>query len=63
MGKQEGVHLGADNSVRNRHSYLTTRTPEGTYEIRDGWAYLQGMWFADKSKVTWMMRVVGRSSE
>ncbi|MFC1893297.1 response regulator [Chloroflexota bacterium] len=63
MGKQEGVQLGADNSVRNRHSNLTTRTPEGTYEVRDGWAYLQGMWFADKDKVNWMIRVVGRSLE
>jgi len=63
MGKQEGVQLGADNSARNRHSNLTTRTPEGTYEIRDGWAYLQGMWFADKSKVNWMIRVVGQRLE
>ncbi|MFC2059813.1 response regulator [Chloroflexota bacterium] len=63
MGKQEGVQLSADNSVRNKHSNLTIRTPEGTYEIRDGWAYLQGMWFADKSKVNWMIRVVGKSIE
>jgi hypothetical protein len=63
MGKQEGLQLGADNSVRNRHSYLTTLTPERTYEIRDDWAYLQGMWFADKNKVNWMIRVVGRSVE
>jgi len=63
MGKQEGLQLGADNSIRNRHSYLTTRAPEGTYEIRDDWAYLQGMWFADKNKVNWMIRVIGRSVE
>ena len=63
MGKLEGVHIGADNSVRNRHSNLTILTPERTYKIRDGWTYLQGMWFADKSKVNWMIRVIGRSLE
>lgn len=62
QGGQDGVQLGADNSTRNRHSSLTTLTSEGTYKIRDGWGnYMQSMWFADKNKVTWMIRVVGGS--
>ena len=61
-GGQDGVQLGADNSIRNRHSSLTTLTSEGTYKIRDGWGtYMQNMWIADKNKVTWMIRVVGGS--
>jgi|GEM_PF-220485 len=62
MGGQDGVQLGADNSTRNKHSSLTVLTSEGTYKIRDGWGnYMQSMWFADKNKVTWMIRVVGGS--
>ena len=63
MGRQEGVQLGADDSTKNKQSNLTILTPEQTFKIRDDWPYIQGMWFSDKNKVNWMIRVVGRSIE
>ena len=59
--KQQGVHIGADDSVKNKHSNLTAPVAEEVYEIRETWPYPKNMWFADKSKVNWMIRVVGRS--
>jgi len=61
--KQEGVHIGADDSVKNKHSNLTASVTEGVYEIRDSWPYPRNMWFADKSKVNWMIRVIGQGPE
>ena len=62
-GKLEGVQLGNDDSARSEQSDLTILTPEGIFKIRDTWPYPSNMWFADKSKVNWMIRVIGRSLE
>ncbi|MFC2018868.1 hypothetical protein ACFLU4_02785 [Chloroflexota bacterium] len=62
-GKEQGVHLGADNSVTNEHSTLTFLTEERTSQIRDGWPYQLDPWFSDKSNVNWMIRVVGQGHE
>ena len=62
-GKLEGVQLGNDDSARSGQSNLTILTPEGIFKIRDTWPYPSNMWFADKSKVNWMIRVIGRSLE
>ncbi|MFC1981517.1 response regulator [Chloroflexota bacterium] len=61
--KWEGIHLYADDSVTNKHSDITVAVADGVYQIRDTWPYPSNMWFADKSKVNWMIRVVGRSLE
>jgi len=55
-----GLHIGADDSVVNEHSDTTIRTAEGTAQILAQWPYYgYGNWFEDKSKVNWMIRVVG----
>ena len=59
--KEEGIAIGADNSVINRHSDLTIIDPGGTYLIRAGWTFQQGNWWTDKTKVNWMIRVAGPS--
>jgi len=54
-----GLHIGADDSVVNEHSNVTTRTAEGTVVILAQWPYYADNWFGDPSKVNWMIRVVG----
>lgn len=55
-----GLHIGADDSVINKHSETTIRTTGGAASILAKWPYdsIWG-WFGDKSKVNWMIRVVG----
>ncbi len=60
-GRLRGIHLGADDSVINEHSTLTVRTAEGGTLIRIDWPYSSHYWFGDKSKVNWMIRVVGEA--
>ena len=54
----QGIHIGADSSVFNEHSTLTSRTFEGDKEEQE-WKYPSDLWSGDKSKVNWMIRVVG----
>jgi len=57
-----GLSLGTDNSVVNTHSEITIRTAEGVTKIRAEWGYMGSgelSWIADKSKVNFMIRVVG----
>ena len=54
-----GLHIGADDSVVNEHSDTTIRTAEGVASILARWPYMYTLWFSDKSKVNWMIRVVG----
>jgi hypothetical protein len=54
-----GLHIGADDSVVNEHSDVTIRNAEGdTFRLAQ-WPYSTDYWFGDKSKVNWMIRVVG----
>lgn len=61
--KWQGIHLGADDSVTNKNSDITVAVAEGVYKIRETWPYPKNMWFADKSKVNWMIRVIGQGPE
>lgn len=54
----EGIHIGADDSVVNEHSDMTVKVDE-TFKILAQWPYWADLWFGDKSKVNWMIRVVG----
>jgi len=55
-----GLHIGTDDSIVNEHSDTTIRTAAGTAQILAQWPYYgHGNWFEDKSKVNWMIRVVG----
>ena len=57
-GRNEGIHIGADDSVINKHSSVTVKD-DGSYKIVATWPYPTSKWIGDKSKVNWMIRVVG----
>ena len=55
-----GVHVGADDSVLNRHSdhwFLNMLTR--SFERQVEWPYPRDKWFGDKNMVNWMIRVIG----
>jgi len=56
-----GLHIGADDSVLNEHSDATTKDSAGNILILAQWPFGSASenWFGDKSKVNWMIRVVG----
>jgi hypothetical protein len=56
-----GLHIGADDSLANKHSNVTTKDAYGNILIVAQWPYgpSPDYWFGDKSKVNWMIRVVG----
>ncbi len=54
----QGIKLGADSSITNEHSNITSRSPDGSFKIRTDWPY-QGGACAVKKNVNWMIRVVG----
>ena len=53
-----GLCIGTDDSVVNKHSDVTVRTADGVAHISE-WPFPPTMWIGDKSKVNWMIRVVG----
>ena len=58
----DGLLIGVDDSVLNEHSETTIRTEEGATDMLGYWPYGRTHsheWFGDKSKVNWMIRVVG----
>ncbi len=57
--RMEGIHIGADDSVVNEHSDMTILKAGGTYRISTQWPYRTGKWFDNKSKVNWMIRIIG----
>ena len=54
-----GFRMGADNSVVNAHSDLTTRNENSMDNILSVWPYTASQWFGDKKAVNWMVRVAG----
>jgi|GEM_PF-241420 len=58
-----GLHIGADDSVINKHSDTTIRTAEKVVQISDVWPYSRSQWFGNKSKVNWMIRIVGEGKD
>jgi hypothetical protein len=66
-GRWGEFRMGADDSVTNSHSDLTVR--DGSVDkILEAWPYWKTdstgkvLWYGDKSKVNWMIRVVGQDS-
>ncbi|UCH50898.1 MAG: hypothetical protein JSV54_07790 [Chloroflexota bacterium] len=56
-----GIHIGADNSVVNVHSTAVVPS-NGLYKEAEPWPLIcpnPTHWWHDKSKVNWMIRVVG----
>ena len=56
---RRGVHIGADDSVLNRHSdhwFLNMLTRH--FEMQSEWPYPRDRWFGDKNMVNWIIRVI-----
>lgn len=66
-GRWGEFRMGADNTAVNTHSELTVRDG-GIDQVLDVWPYWKkdaeghDLWYGDKSKVNWMIRVVGINS-
>ena len=66
-GRWGEFRMGADDSAVNSHSELTVRVGS-TDIILNGWPYWKkdsagnNLWYGDKTKVNWMIRVVGQNS-
>lgn len=60
-GRNEGLHIGADDSVSNEHSDVTIQA-NGKYKISDDWPYPAYKWIGDKSRVNWLIAVTGTST-
>jgi len=57
----QGIHIGADNSVKNLHSTAVVPS-DGSYKEAEPWPLIcpdPTHWWHDKSKVNWMIRVIG----
>jgi hypothetical protein len=61
-GRLEGLHVGADDSITNEHSGVAEKSGE-TFKPSDKWPYPDTQWFGDKSKVNWLIHVVGTYEE
>ena len=63
-GRWGEFRMGADDSAVNTHSSLTVRDG-GTDIVLDSWPYWKkdaagnDLWYGDRSKVNWMVRVAG----
>ncbi|MHB8084545.1 MAG: hypothetical protein ACYDHZ_01810 [Dehalococcoidia bacterium] len=66
-GRWGEFRMGADDSVINSHSDLTVRDNNADI-ILEGWPYWKkdaaghDLWYGDKTKVNWMIRMVGENS-
>ncbi len=66
-GRWGEFRMGADDSVVNSHSELTVRDG-GSDQILEAWPYWKkdssghDLWYGDKTKVNWMIRVAGVNS-
>jgi hypothetical protein len=57
----QGFRMGADQSVPNVHSDITTRDAAGVDNFSETWPYGISYWYGDKSRVNWMVRASGNA--
>jgi hypothetical protein len=58
-GEHKGVHMGVDPTVFNEHSQLAQGKPPYIGIIPPGNLYPPTIWYADSTKVNWMIRASG----
>jgi hypothetical protein len=58
-GEHKGIHVGVDDTVFNEHSQLAQGKPPYVGVIAPGNLYRPTIWYADTTKVNWMIRVAG----
>jgi hypothetical protein len=61
MNKHKGIHVGVDDSVINQYSDLAQGKPPYITIVEPGNVYPSSIWYADRSKLNWMIRVSGTS--
>jgi hypothetical protein len=57
----QGFRMGAGSSVINTHSDVTVRDAGGIDIMAPSWPYMPVYWYGDKSRVNWMVRVIGNA--
>ena len=57
----QGFRMGASSNVINTRSDVTVRDDNGVDNLAPKWPYSVAPWFGDKSRVNWMVRVVGNA--
>lgn len=57
----QGFRMGAAGNVINTQSDVTVRGDNGVDNLAPNWPYSVAPWFGDKSRVNWMVRVVGNA--
>ena len=57
----QGFRMGAASNVINTRSDVTVRDDNGVDNLAPKWPYSVAPWFGDKSRVNWMVRVVGNA--
>jgi len=56
----QGFRMGALDMV-NTHSDVTVRGDNGVDSLAPNWPYMPVYWYGDKSRVNWMVRVIGNA--
>jgi len=57
----QGFRMGAGGKMANTHSDVTVRGDNGIDNLAPDWPYSPAPWFGDKSRVNWMVRVIGKA--
>jgi hypothetical protein len=57
----QGFRMGAEGTTVNTHSNVTVRGDDGVDNFAPNWPYSAAPWFGDKSRVNWMVRVIGNA--
>ncbi|MBN1375317.1 MAG: hypothetical protein JXA01_04100, partial [Dehalococcoidia bacterium] len=59
MAQHKGIQIGVDDSIFNEHSYLAQGKPPHIAIVSLGNIYPLTIWYADSTKVNWMIRTAG----
>jgi len=57
----QGFRIGSEENVINTHSDVTVRGDNNVDNLAPNWPYAAVYWYGDKSRVNWMVRVVGNA--
>jgi hypothetical protein len=57
----QGFRMGAGGTTINTHSDVTVRGDNGADNFATNWPYSTAPWFGDKSRVNWMVRILGNA--
>jgi hypothetical protein len=57
----QGFRMGAEDKAVNTHSNITVRGDNGADNLALNWPYAATYWYGDKSRVNWLVRVLGKA--